>query len=53
MSVTNNVDPGFIQNLPFKIAADSLKYLWVILPKNAKNIYIYIKLLNYARELET
>lgn len=48
MPVTNNIDPGFIQNLPFKIAADSLKYLGVILPENAKDIYK----LNYLTMLE-
>lgn len=48
MPVTNNIDPGFIQNLHFKIAEDSLKYLGVILPKNTKVIYK----LNYLAMLE-
>lgn len=49
MLVTNKTDPSFIQNLPFKIAADSLKYLGVTIPKNAKDIYK----LNYLVMLES
>ncbi len=49
MLVTNKTDQGFIQNLPFKIATDSLKYLEVSIPKNAKDIYK----LNYLAMLES
>lgn len=39
MPLTDDLDPIFFQNLPFKVVKDKIKYLGVTIPKDSKLIY--------------